>query len=87
MKTIEEIGLEGYGERMWSLILADDAATIARLEAELGGTQAEAVNQMIEDTCWSGDLPHLTGHRGSPERRREALRWLYRASIADNLPA
>jgi hypothetical protein len=61
----------------WLLILSDDPTEIARLEVLLEGTQAEAVDEMIEITCWSDDLPHLTGHRGTPLRRLEALRAVY----------
>jgi hypothetical protein len=64
---------------MWELILSDDAATIARLETDLGLTQAQAVDEFIETSCWGDDLPHLTGKRGTPERRLEALRRIFRA--------
>ena len=38
---------------------------IAQLEAELDGTQAEAVDYMIEETCWSADVPDFIGGKGT----------------------
>lgn len=65
---------------LWQLILTDNPAEIARLEAELEGTQAEAVNEMIEDSCWSDDLPKFVGGKGTAAERRSALRKAYLAN-------
>ena len=62
----------------WRLILADDPAEIARLEAIHGRSQADTVDFMIEDTCWSMELPELRGGKGTPRERLEALRAAYR---------
>lgn len=73
----KELSPENYADVMWELIMSDDPAVIARLEAKLDGTQSEAVDQYIENSCWSEDLPHLIGCRGTPVERREALRAAY----------
>ena len=67
---------------LWQLIFADDPAEIARLEALLEGTQTEAVDEFIEQSCWSEDVPQLVGGKGMPAERREALRAAYRAQNA-----
>jgi hypothetical protein len=64
---------------MWRLILSDDPTEIARLETELEGTQAEAVDHFIERSCWSLDLPEFVGGKGSPAERRAALRAAHKA--------
>jgi hypothetical protein len=61
------------------LIFADDPAEIARLEALLEGTQTEAVDEFIEQSYWSEDVPQFVGGKGTPAERREALRAAYRA--------
>ena len=67
---------------LWQLIFADDPAEIARLEALLGGTQTEAVDEFIEQSCWGEDVPRFVGGKGTPAERREALRAAYRAQNA-----
>jgi hypothetical protein len=68
----------GHPDEKWRLILADDPAEIARLEALIEGTQAEAVDDFIEESCWSDHLPHLVGGPGTPKQRLDALRAAYR---------
>lgn len=70
-----------YADRMWDLILSDDRETIARLEGLLGGRQDEAVDQYIEHSCWSGDLPQFVGNKGTRRERRDALCAAYRAAL------
>ena len=67
--------------KQWELILSDDPPTVAKLEAELGITQVQAVDDYIEHSCWSEDLPDFLGGKGSAEQRRAALRaaWLKEA--------
>jgi len=73
----KDISPENYADVMWELIMSDDPAVIARLEEKLDGSQSEAVDEYIENSCWSQDLPHLVGNRGTPVERREALRAAY----------
>jgi hypothetical protein len=49
-----------HAHRMWRLIFTNNPADIAPLEAELEGMQAEAVDFMIEETCWSWTFPILS---------------------------
>jgi len=65
---------------MWRLIFTDNPADIARLQTELDGTQAEAVDFMIEETCWSEDVPQFVGGKGTAPERRKALRTAYVAN-------
>lgn len=44
------------GTAKWALIFSDDAAEIKALEGVLKMTQAEAVDEFIEDSCWKDDL-------------------------------
>jgi hypothetical protein len=50
--------------------------------ALLEGTQTEAVDEFIEQSCWSEDVPRFVGGKGTPAERREALRAAYRAQNA-----
>jgi len=68
-----------WAAMLWQLIFADDPAEIARLEALLEGTQTEAVDEFIEQSYWSEDVPQFVGGMGTPAERREALRAAYRA--------
>lgn len=65
---------------LWRLIFADNPADISRLETELEGTQAEAVDEMIERSCWAEDVPNLVGGKGTQAVRRSALRKAYLAN-------
>jgi hypothetical protein len=67
---------------MWRLIFADDPAEIDRLETSLQGTQAEAVDSFIEQSCWGRDVPALVGGRGTPAERLAELRAAYIAAHA-----
>jgi dienelactone hydrolase len=54
---------------LWRLIFTDNPADIARLEAELEGTRAKAVDEMIERSCsGSGDQAHTGRAKGSEQR-------------------
>ena len=44
------------GTAKWALIFSDDAAEIKALEGVLKMTQAEAVDDFIENSCWKDDL-------------------------------
>jgi hypothetical protein len=65
---------------MWRLIFTDKPADIAPLEAELENTQSAAVDFMIEETCWSDDVPQFVGGKGTPAERRTALRKAFLAN-------
>jgi hypothetical protein len=67
------------GDDFWRLINATDDE-LPEIERVLQFTQAQAVDQMIEHSCWSADLPNLVGGRGTPDARRDALRAAYRAA-------
>jgi hypothetical protein len=69
-----------HANRLWRLIFSDNPGDRASLGTELEGTQAEAVDYMIEETCWSVDVPDLVGGKGTPEERRKALRKAYLAN-------
>jgi len=71
-----------WAAMLWQLIFADDPAEITRLEALLEGTQTEAVDEFIEQSCWSEDVPRFVGGKGTAAERREALRAAYRAQNA-----
>jgi hypothetical protein len=77
---MKDIGAH-YADRMWELILSDDAQNIARLEILLEGTQDDAVDQYIERSCWSDDLPRFVGNKGTARARRDALRAAYIAQL------
>jgi hypothetical protein len=68
---------------MWLLIFADDPADRGRLEAELEGTPAEAVDEMIEQSCWTQDVPDFVGGKGTAQQRLIGLRAAY---LANNRP-
>jgi hypothetical protein len=61
----------------WALILSDEPTTIKELEKLLKMTQDEAVDDYVETSCWSQDLPRLVGKKGTPSERLRALRRVY----------
>lgn len=65
------------GEIAWQLILANDPAEIARFEQIANVTRAEAVDRMIECSCWSVDVSAFVGGKGTPAERLAALRAAY----------
>ena len=67
------------GTAKWALIFSDDAAEIKALEGVLKMTQAEAVDEFIEDSCWKDDLTvrPVAGKKGSADDRLERLRIAY----------
>jgi len=67
-----------FAKISWQLILADDPRRIAKLEAKLEAPRTEIVDWLIEETCWSDDLPSLVGHKGTSLERLAALRDVYR---------
>jgi hypothetical protein len=50
------------------------ARAAARKIKRLATTKAEAVNEMIEETGWSVDVPNFVGGKGTAPERRSALR-------------
>jgi hypothetical protein len=67
-----------FAKISWQLIFADEPKGIAELEAELEAPRAEIVDWLIEETCWSDDLPSFVGHKGTSLERLAALRDAYR---------
>ena len=67
------------GTAKWALIFSDDAAEIKALEGVLKMTQAEAVDDFIEDSCWKDDLTvrPVAGKKGSADDRLQRLRIAY----------
>lgn len=65
----------------WQLVLADDPQLIAAMERVLELSQEQAVDKFLEDSCWSDDLPHLTGRKGTCAERRSVLRRAYLKSL------
>jgi hypothetical protein len=59
------------------LIWADEPDHIAGLEAACGMTQAESIDDWIEESCWSDDehMKPFVGGKGTPEERRAAFRY------------
>ena len=66
-------------DAQWALILSDDPAEIKKLEDILKLTQAAAVDEFIEDSCWKDamNLRDLVGNKGSADKRLHALRFAY----------
>jgi hypothetical protein len=64
-------------QECWRLIDADDDELPA-LERDMQFTQVQAVDELIERSYWSVDLPHLMGGRGTHADRLRALRAAYR---------
>lgn len=65
------------GKAQWQLIFSDDPAEIKKLEAILEMTQADAVNDFIETSCWKDDLPDMAGNKGTADERLHRLRFAY----------
>ena len=63
-----------------SLVLTDDADKRAGFENQLGLTRDQAVDELIEETDWGMDFPHLKGGHGSPAERLAALRSTFEAA-------
>ncbi len=63
----------------WGLIFSDDPAEIKKLEDILKMTQAAAVDDFIEDSCWKDamNLRDLVGKKGTADERLHALRFAY----------
>jgi hypothetical protein len=74
---------EYFAARQW-LLLTDDPAEIAALEAFTGETQSEVVDDFVENTCWSNNLPQYVGGRGTPTERKQALRAAFIAAEEQN---
>jgi len=64
-----------YGDDMITL-LHSTAEELAELEFRFGTTQTAVVDDLIEDSCWSGEpsLEPYLGGKGSAEQRLQALR-------------
>lgn len=67
-----------------TLVLIDDPDKKAAFEKQLGLTQDQAVDELIEKTDWSMDFPHLKGGIGSPAERLAALRTTFEAAGFSN---
>jgi hypothetical protein len=65
---------------MRDLILAEDPARIAQLEAAAKITQPELVDDLIERTIAGIGLPQFVGHKGATAERLAAVRALYHDS-------
>ena len=72
-----ELSVGDYFKARRELILADRPADIARLENLIGETQAEVVDDFVENSCWRQDLPDFVGGKGTPAERRNALRAVF----------
>ena len=65
------------GDAQWALIFSDDPAEIKKLEGIVKMTQAGAVDDFIETSCWKDDLPDLVGNKGTADERLHRLRFVY----------
>jgi hypothetical protein len=65
--------------------MTDDPAMIAFLEPLAGMTQQQAVDDFIETSCWSQDLPQFTGHKGTAQQRLQALRTVHLNTLREQL--
>lgn len=63
----------------WALIFSDDPAEIKKLEDIVKMTQAAAVDEFIEDSCWKDELvlSKFVGKKGSADERLHQLRFAY----------
>ena len=68
---------ETPGQTAWRLIRCDDPAEIAEIEADYGMTQAEAVDDFIEESCWTSAVREFVGGKGTPRDWLIALRSAY----------
>jgi len=64
-------------DAQWALIFSDDPAERQALEEILKMTQAAAVDDFIETSCWKDDLPDLAGNKGTADERLHRLRFAY----------
>jgi hypothetical protein len=64
-------------QAQWALIFSDDPAERQALEEILKMTQAAAVDDFIETSCWKDDLPDLAGNKGTADERLHRLRFVY----------
>jgi hypothetical protein len=70
----------GPVERQWMtkdvipFVLTDDPAKIAAFQKQFGISQQQAVDHMIEHSCWGEDLPELRRDKGTPAERLAELR-------------
>jgi hypothetical protein len=76
-------GLPYRPDAQWALILTDDPATIKTLTGILKMSQTEAVDDFLEESCWSNSFPELVGHKGTAAQRLAALRGAYQKEIAE----
>jgi hypothetical protein len=70
-------GLPYRADAQWALILTDEPATIKTLTGILKMSQTEAVDDFLEESCWSNSVPELVGHKGTAVQRLAALRGTY----------
>ncbi len=61
----------------WRLVLADEAAEIERIEAEIGRTQAAVIHEMFCLLDSAEHIPAFTNRRGTLEAKKRFLRHIH----------
>jgi hypothetical protein len=69
------------GKTVYRLIVAEDPYDIKVYEAIYGMSQTEAVDHLIEKSCWRDDMPKFVGGKGTPQDRLTALRAAFKAQL------
>jgi hypothetical protein len=66
-------------DAQWQLIFSDDPAEIKSLDGIVKMSQAAAVDEFIETSCWKDDLTlsGFVGKKGTADERLHALRFAY----------
>ena len=66
-------------DAQWQLIFSDDPGEIKSLEGIVKLSQAAAVDDFIETSCWKDDLTlrRFVGKKGTADERVHALRFAY----------
>ena len=72
-----DLSVGDYFEMRRELIFADRPADIAWLENLIGETQAEVVDDIVDNSCWWQELPDFVGGKGTPAERRNSLRAVF----------
>jgi hypothetical protein len=74
-------------ELRWALVWCDQADALVELERLWGGSQSDAVDDLIENTCWADSLQDYTGKRGTAADRRRALQLCFISDARGGLRA